>query len=1167
MHLCSQRLRTSSLCASLAVIATVLCGASQTPGQMIYPVDSQRAESTVIGTPVTLSLLGGEALKRPIELGTFEFAKDAADGRPCFIVRQQQSCAKIAETVYVTPETKVSWAWKKEQGDIVLFQVTLRNPQTGEIRYFGYGAGSLVEPPSPDPTVELFVDRQMPRQWTVVERRLYDDMKKVLNWPGAQIVSFYCSPWDGNPGMFRDATITGLSPVNTIELARQAELRRLSELGRGQWIPQRLKRPDEQHVMEYETSFEECAPGRNSASNEWSAFGAIGNTDFNAMGRELWVRYPAFELEFRIQEENGVVEPGQLESFRLGLVQNRLPAIWGGWVHGELLYKVTAMTVPSPQCGNFDLYKLEVQNPTNGPLASRLFVAVNGSPDMHAANGVLRGLGENAFLIADAPTAGRIETREAGWCDKRAKGYSPGPCLQSFRLGLDGLPVVYRFKVEAAKKYVVGLASPSHIAGHYVPVPKQVGDLVFEYRVEGCEPKTVDCFDWTAKHQGGTLFVGFDNARDADGDGSIEVSSGVTASSRLRHTRLGAIWVFPEGSKIDDTASVLSGAMNNKCVRLIDVGSTPEVGWANQDYDKNDVSFARWRMDYAELIPAGQTKTYWLRVPPVHRREAVSMGYIAHAFRDVLPGEAVPPVTPEQIKALQDIDPVAAERQVADFWANYLAPAARYSVPDPVLNDIYLSRLATRAVLEVNLDKELSYNTCSPFNYFDQSYRDGCYANLAWDMAGMTDHAEQLLRLYCKDVKDVPKGPIWFEGKPIQLGMLENGQWETRPGQWDTQGQNIWALVQHYKLSGRRLWLEKTAYPYVRRGAMWIVNSRHKHMDELKDPKDPRFGLIEPGAMEVLEVGKGVHMYYLNAFSVLGLKEAADAAKALGAEDDARLFAAEARDLKESLHRSFQQTFKRNALYQGHLWFGVEPEGVGMYGFWAHNCLVWPCRSIDPHDPMVTATLRHMEWMSNTWGGGVHSDGKGSYWPYIGVDRAMSHLVRGERDRALDYFCAYTDVAGGTLSWGEGYSGLTAQGDQPHNWADVFWLILFRSLFAFEDGGTLEISPALFRRWHEQGQHVAVSKLPTHFGILDLAIEPQPDGRTIDYVIRVTPQGDQRQRPLDRIVLSPRIPNGRAIEGVSVDGRDLKSFSRDRVLLADPSRDAEIHVSVRASAE
>jgi hypothetical protein len=360
--------------------------------------------------------------------------------------------------------------------------------------------------------------------------------------------------------------------------------------------------------------------------------------------------------------------------------------------------------------------------------------------------------------------------------------------------------------------------------------------------------------------------------------------------------------------------------------------------------------------------------------------------------------------------------------------------------------------------------------------------------------------------------------------------------------------------------------LEKIAYPYIRRGAMWIVNSRHKHMAEIKDPKDPRYGLIEPGAMEVQEADKGTHMYYLNAFSVLGLHEAADAAKAVGVEDDVRLFAAEGRDLKDSLHHSFQQTFKRKGLYEGNLWFGVEPEGVGMavgmYGFWAHNSLLWPCRCIAPHDPMLTATLRHLERMSDSWGGGMHAESRDDFWPYIGVDRAVSHLVRGERDRALDYFSAYTDTAGGTLSWGEGYNNLIATGDQPHIWADASWIILYRDLFAFEDDASLWISPALFRRWHEPGQRVAVSKLPTYFGDLDLRIEPRPDGSVIDYTIGIAPKGDQKTRVLERIVLYPRVPGGRTITKVTVDGKELGAFTRDTVIYAAPPRDAEIRVSV-----
>ena len=935
-------------------------------------------------------------------------------------------------------------------------------------------------------------------------------------------------------------------------------------------MPLRIKRSDEPRIDKFETSFEECAPGRNSGANEWSAFGAIGNMDFNCMGRELWVRYPVFDLVFRLYDGDREIRPGQLESFRLGLVENRMPGIWGGWQHEGLVYKVSVMTIPSGDLGNFDLYKLQVQNPGSEPKPSKLVAGIDGPPDLRWEGGVVRGLGRVAFAVADSPSKSRLALRSWGLCDKRAKAYQAGPgpgktepAIANYRVGLDGVPVVYRFQAEKDKKYVVYLAATPHISGHYLQKPEKSGDLVFEYHVEGCPPKSLDWIDWIkAKSQ--PLCAGFENARDVNGDGYIEISAGVAASSRIRHTRLSAIYVFPAGTRVEKLEDVYSGAMNGKCVFHIDVGATPEQGPTNQEYDQSDVSLARLKLAYGQTVAPGETKTWWLRVPAIHRREPVSMGYIAHAFRDVLPGEAVPPCSESTIKALQSADAGEMEARFRAFWNDFFSKAAQFELPDRVLTDIYLSRLATRAIMDVNVSAELSYNPCSPFFYFDHAYRDQAYVIYALDLAGMHDRAERLLRVYCKNVDDVPKGPIAFDGKPLQLGMLSNGLWNTRPGQWDTQGENIWALVQHYKLSGDREWLAKTAYPYVRRGAMWLVNSRHKHMAEVKNPGDLRYGLLEPGAMEVAEVGKGMHMYYLNGFGVLGLREAADAARAVGCEEDAQRFAAECLDLKQCLYRSFAATFKRTGLYEGNLFFGVEPEGVGMYGFWAHNCLIWPCRCINPHDPMVEATWRRMENMSNLWGGGMHfGRGRG----FLAVHRRRSgrgrHPSRRTRE-ALDYFCAYTDTAGGTLSWGEGYANRMAGGDQPHFWADAQWVNLFRQLFVFEDDASLWLTPALFRRWHEPGQRVHVAGLPTHFGRLDLSIEPQSDGRRIDYSVRLVPQGDQARRRLDRIVLFPRIPGGRGIERVTIDGNEHRQFTRDSIVLAGPKRPIAMRVVVQA---
>jgi hypothetical protein len=1128
-----------------------------------------QAQATAAMPTSDVSVLGIDAPKHPVS-GNLERVPDGPDGAPAFRVTGQQTSLRIDEPAFVAPDTKFVWSWKKQQGKVCIVQVAVRNPQTGQQRYLGYGAGIWSEPPSPDPTVEIWVSPDPPREWTRVERNLLDDIRKVLGWDAAQIMELYLSPWDGEPGLFADAAFFHVTAQDTQARRKEMALKALSEAGRGSYVPQRLKKADEKRVDKFEASFEECAPGRNSGANEWSAFGVdSGNKDFNCMGREMMVRYPVFDLVFRLYDGDKEIKPGESDSFRLGLMDNRIPAIWGGWQHEELLYKVTAMTVPSPEQGNFDLFKMQIQNPTSGPLTSKLAAGLDGPPDMRLEQGVVRGQGGAAFLVADAPEKTHVVFRDWGLCDKRAKAYGTAlapdkgeAALQHYRLGLDGLPVVYRIKVDPGKKYSVYLASTPHISGYLIEAPKKTGDLVFEYKVEGCAPKTLDCFEYThAKER--PLCVGFDGACDTDGDGYVQVESGVAATSPIRHTRLGVIYVFPEGTRIDSPEAVYRGTLNAQCARRIEVGITPEQSWNNQEYDKSDVGLARLCLEYSHTLAPGEVKTYWLRVPSIHRRQPVSMGYIAHAFREVLPGEAIPPFSDARVNALKALDASASEQLVREHWAPFFAQAAQFTLPDLVLNDVFLSRLATRAVLDTKIADRVYYNPCSPFFYFDHAYRDQAYVIYSYDLAGLHDRAERLLDVYCMDVKDVPTGPISFDGQPLQLGMLDDGLWKTRPGQFDTQGQNIWALVQHYKLSGRRDWLEKTAYPFVKRGAMWIVNSRHKHMDEVKSPEDPRYGLIEPGGMEVLEVGKGMHMYYMNAFAILGLREAADAAQALRRAEDAALFDKECRDLKAALRKSFAQTFKRTGLYEGNLWFGVEPEGVGMYGFWAHNCLLWPCRAIDAQDPMLTATWRHMEWMSETWGGGLHSEGQGSFWPYIGADRAVSYILRGEPERALDYFCAFTDTAGGTFSWGEGYANLTAGGDQPHMWADAQWVNLFRQLFAMEDGSTLMITPATFRRWTQGVTQTYVKGLPTHFGDLDLATTPESPGGNMGFVLRITSKGDQSQRPLTRLLLYPRVAGGREIRAVTCNGAAANGYTNEVVIIPNPPRGEDIRVDIQ----
>ena len=166
--------------------------------------------------------------------------------------------------------------------------------------------------------------------------------------------------------------------------------------------------------------------------------------------------------------------------------------------------------------------------------------------------------------------------------------------------------MVYRFKAEPGKKYVVCLVSTPHIGGYWLETPKQAGDLVYEYRVEGCAPQTLDYMEYIHKKSQPLVRRISTVPRTRTATATSRFGPAWPPIRKIRHTRLSVIYVFPEGTKIDDPAAVYSGSMNSQCVRHIDVGATPEQGSQNQTYDKSDVGFARLFLQYGRDGAAAQ---------------------------------------------------------------------------------------------------------------------------------------------------------------------------------------------------------------------------------------------------------------------------------------------------------------------------------------------------------------------------------------------------------------------------------------------------------------------------------------------------------------------------------------------------------------------------------
>lgn len=1113
------------------------------------------ATPLLLGVPPADRTIGGALAPVP----------DPCSGGQAFEAQPQQFGYRLERPFTAVPGTRLEWWWRKPAGKLVVIQLCLTNPDTGAKRYYGYGAGSLAEQPSGDPTVETWVGDEPPRGWVHVVRDLGADVQVTLGWQRAQVSEVYLSPWDNEPARYAGLAVSGAAQ-GTANGPAGPTTRELSAIASGRYATPPLKPVGRPRELKFDTSFEEVAPGRNSAANEWSAFGADMPNMMNCMGRDMRVRYPACDLVFRLADADGEVSPDSLASFRLELVDGRLPGIQARWTHDGLAYRVGVVSVPMDTRRAYDLYRVQVTNRSATPRRPRLTAGIDGPPDLALRHGVVRGLGQVPLIVATGLQASPIRHRDWGVCDKRAKSYrcgdGPGatePAVSSTRIGMDGLPVRYRFRAEPGRSYTVATVASPHISGLLGKVRNR-GDLVLSYQVEGAPSHLVAWADYIGK-KAQPIAELFRGARDVDGDGFINVVAGCAPGSRVRHSRLSVIYVLPDEAQVTSLEDLYAGRLNDRCLMHLDVGATPECDWQNQYYDTSDVGCSRLDLGLSGTIAPGASRTAWIKVPPIHRRQPTSMGSVSHAFLQVLPGEQAPPFGPDEVGALAARNPKADWNSVQRYWERFSAGMAAIHTPDPVLADMFRSRLATRAIHDVQISGPVWFNACSPWFYYDFAYRDQAYCVYAYDLAGLHDRARRLLDVYCMDVDRVPKGPTAFAETPLQLGMLPNGLWLTRAGQYDSQGQNIWCMVEHYRLSGDLAWLKRTAYPYVRRGAMWIVDARHRHMKEVGRPADPRYGLLPPGAMEVATVTRGMHHYYMNAWAVLGLDEAADAARSAGKPADAALFLAEARHMRQCLHRSFAATFRRSGLYTGQLWYGVESQGDGMFGPWGHTPLVWPTRSMDPHDPMLDGTYAAMERMSHSDGGGVYSDAPGSCWPYIGIDWAISQILRGEPDKTVDAFCAYTDTAGGTFSWGEGYENARnlAAGDQPHMWADAQWVNLYRHLFALEDGTTLHLLPATLRRWQATSRPVRIDRLPTAFG--DLRLTGRASRGQLRIEFELAPKGDQSRRRLDRILLSARLPGGRAIAWATVNGRPAP-FTRDQVVISRPVRGRTITVRV-----
>lgn len=424
------------------------------------------------------------------------------------------------------------------------------------------------------------------------------------------------------------------------------------------------------------------------------------------------------------------------------------------------------------------------------------------------------------------------------------------------------------------------------------------------------------------------------------------------------------------------------------------------------------------------------------------------------------------------VGANTDADVVALQRKVADEWRATLA-SVKIQLPEKEQRLVDLIR-SNIAYIMINRDGPRLQPGCR--NYNRSWIRDGALMSAAMMHFGVMQPAREFIEWYTPFVQADGYVPAIIENdKP--LPTLE----------CDSFGEYIYLVAEYWKFS-RDEAFARNYYPTVKRVADYIeklhLDGQRKYQGATG--KEALFYGLLPPSISHEGYGSPVHSNWDNYFAILGLKDAAEMAVAVGASADAAHQLAVAADLRKDVVNSLVAAAK---LYDFPEIVSCpdygegDPSGVAI--------LVNPCNEMSfmPRDLLRNTFdsyyANHTARANGTkkWSG---------YTPYefrnIGVFARL-----GDKDRAIElmrWFAKDTRPMGWN-QWAEVvFQDMRAPvyiGDMPHTWCAAEFVREIRDYFTYEEDldKSLVFCAGMPADWL-QGRGIQVQDLPTAYGQISL---------------------------------------------------------------------------------
>ncbi|NHJ46597.1 MAG: hypothetical protein FK733_02300 [Asgard group archaeon] len=399
-------------------------------------------------------------------------------------------------------------------------------------------------------------------------------------------------------------------------------------------------------------------------------------------------------------------------------------------------------------------------------------------------------------------------------------------------------------------------------------------------------------------------------------------------------------------------------------------------------------------------------------------------------------------------KELQ-IEPILRE-DVKTSWQELLEKGLQFKTGNKEVDRLYNANLVNLLLLV-----DPGTITPGPTEYHRFWCRDAAYLINALDRTGYHNYARDALNQFL-------------------LRQREDGFFYSHEGEYDSNGEGIWALSEHVKFTHDLVWLEEV-FDSIEKAARWLIKTRKQPKDVLIN-RDYVNGLLPPG-FSAEHLGPCDYFYWDNFWGVTGLREATYCAKLLQKDSADYL----QQEYQLYLLELFSSTSK---LFDKYGYLPVGPYRECDSAMIANLCAYHPTKLWDSSNEILrkTADVIYEKFTHN--GGFFHEVAWNCYGTYLSMHLAQVYHELNDQAKVNEIMNWLTKNITCSIGWAEGISPQTMEGgmgDSPHGWASADWIHLIRNIFVSEalDGSLKLLSgyPVKFLR-----KGVSVKDLRTYYG-------------------------------------------------------------------------------------